>query len=187
MHAYCPVLTENSGPCLLQSSLGLCVHRDSCVCVSPGCLYVCIHVARVCAALTTEPDDLAFIALWKRLMTRKQQLMATSTDADGLRASNQQLRSTINGLHEQLNEERRACQAAVAAKVGVEDRLEEVTKQLKQLQADHEHQKGLLEQQRGLLEQQQELLRKFARQKQAQAAAEQQQQQQPPPQPRPAA
>jgi len=124
-----------------------------------------------------EPDDLAFLALWKRLMVRKQQLMHSATDSEPLRSSNQQLRAslataqdTIRDLRERLTGETQARQAAVAAKDGLEERLAEAEKEVAKLTADVASQKGFLEQQRLLLEQQQELLRRFAREKQANMA-----------------
>lgn len=43
----------------------------------------------------TEPDDLAFLALWKRFMTRKQQLTEAAGESEPLRAANKQLRTSL--------------------------------------------------------------------------------------------
>jgi hypothetical protein len=74
----------------------------------------------------TEPDDLGFLAMWKRLMTRKQQLAA---DAETARAASQQLRSTVSQLQERLREEGMGKQAAVAAKAELEERLQDAERE----------------------------------------------------------
>lgn len=64
--------------------------------------------------------------MWKRLMTRKQQLAA---DAESARAASQQLRSTVSQLQEKLREEGMAKQAAVAAKAQLEDKLQDAERE----------------------------------------------------------
>jgi uncharacterized protein (DUF2342 family) len=80
------------------------------------------HTPSVPTYTCAEPDDLGFLAMWKRLMTRKQQLAA---DAESARAASQQLRSTVSQLQDKLREEGAARQAAVAARAELEVKLQE--------------------------------------------------------------
>lgn len=64
--------------------------------------------------------------MWKRLMTRKQQL---ATDAETARAASQQLRSTVSQLQERLREEGMAKQAAVAVRAELEERLQDAERE----------------------------------------------------------
>jgi chromosome segregation ATPase len=91
--------------------------------------------AAAAAAAVSEPDDLAFLALWKRLMVRKQQLATAAQESEPLRKSNQQLRTslaqaqdTIAQLQDRLKEATAERQKAVADKLQAEDRLVDVQK-----------------------------------------------------------
>lgn len=98
-------------------------------------LQLTLRNAAAAAAAVSEPDDLAFLALWKRLMVRKQQLASAALESEPLRSSNQQLRTslaqaqdTIAQLQDRLKEATAERQKAVADKLQAEDRLVDVQK-----------------------------------------------------------
>lgn len=102
----------------------------------------CAQSVLLCvAASCAEPDDLAFLALWKRYMTRKQQLVSAAADSEPLQRANQQLRgslqeahNTIVSLKAKMSELELARSAAVAAKAGLEQKLLEVQTEKESLQ-----------------------------------------------------
>jgi hypothetical protein len=108
-----------------------------------------------------EPDDLAFLVLWRRLLTGRASAVA---EVAALRQSAALACEQAWKLEAQLRDE-------VAARGAAEAALQELRAKHDALQEAHTEQARVLENQRALLDQQQQVLRKLLSKQQGAAAA----------------
>lgn len=92
-----------------------------------------------CVALwaCTDADDLAFLAVWKRVIGKRGQAEA---EADGLRQTNKKLRRSVATAEEEVKSLRAMLEAEKAARTAADKKHQDLQKQHAQLQEQHKQQ-----------------------------------------------
>ncbi|KAF6261191.1 hypothetical protein COO60DRAFT_1699907 [Scenedesmus sp. NREL 46B-D3] len=112
---------------------------------------------------TSDADDLAFLAVWKRVVAKRTQ---AASETDGLRQVARRLKRSLQSSAQEACHLRDKVDEEAAARADAEKQLSELQAKYTQLQDQHKEQHKVLEHQRQLLEQQQQVLRQVLKQQQ---------------------
>ncbi|WIA13302.1 hypothetical protein OEZ85_006886 [Tetradesmus obliquus] len=102
---------------------------------------------------TSDADELAFLAVWKRVVSKRAQAVS---EAEGLRQATKKLKRSLLTSEEEAKQLRGRLDEEAAARAEAEAQLRELQAKHTKLQEQHKEQHKVLEHQRQLLEQQQQ-------------------------------